>query len=176
MSAEDRAASVDEHPGPGVLLHRLASALAYAGGAVIAGVGLMSAASILGRATLGRPILGDFELVEIGTAVAGSLFLPYCQANGGHIIVDFFTLRASARSVRALDRFGALVMATTLLVVGWRTLVGCLDIARSGQTTMLMGIPIWIGYAAMLPGVAAAGLIALAEGLGLTPSERARGD
>src|SRR3972149_4273473 len=88
--------------GPGALPHPPASALAYAGGAVIAGVGLMSAASILGRATLGRPILGDFELVEIGTAVAGSPFLPYCQATGGGIIVDFFTLRAGERTVRAL--------------------------------------------------------------------------
>src|SRR3990167_8750742 len=88
----------------GPWLHRLAVALAYVGGAVIAGVGLMSAASILGRATLGRPILGDFELVEIGTAVAGSLFLPYCQATGGHIIVGFFTLRAGERPGRGLGR------------------------------------------------------------------------
>ncbi|OGK99957.1 MAG: hypothetical protein A3E31_16105 [Candidatus Rokubacteria bacterium RIFCSPHIGHO2_12_FULL_73_22] len=176
MSHGERAADPGERPDLGALLHRLAVLLAYVGGSAIAGVGLMSAASVGGRALLSRPILGDFELVEMGTAIAGSLFLPYCQATHGHVIVDFFTLRASARSVRALDRFGALVMATTLLVVGWRTLVGCLDIARSGQTTMLMGIPIWIGYAAMLPGVAAAGLIALAEGLGLTPSERARGD
>ena len=115
------------------MLHRLAALLAYLGGAVISGVGLMSAASIAGRALLGRPILGDFELVEIGTAVAGSLFLPYCQVAHGHVIVDFFTLRAGARTVRALDRFGALAMATMLLLVGWRTLVGCVDIARSGH-------------------------------------------
>ena len=51
------------------------------GGAVIAGVGLMSAASIVGRTLVRRPILGDFELVEIGTAVAGALFLPYCQVS-----------------------------------------------------------------------------------------------
>ena len=158
------------------MLHRLAVLLAYLGGAVISGVGLMSAASIAGRALLGRPILGDFELVEIGTAVAGSLFLPSCQVAHGHVIVDFFTLRAGERTVRALDRFGALAMATMLLLVGWRTLVGCVDIARSGETTMLMGVPIWVGYAAMLPGVAAAGLIALAEGLGVTPSERPPGD
>ena len=176
MSAEDRAASVDEHPGPGVLLHRLASALAYAGGAVIAGVGLMSAASILGRATLGRPILGDFELVEIGTAVAGSLFLPYCQANGGHIIVDFFTLRARERTVRALDRLSAVLMAAMFLVVAWRTVVGSVDIARSGETSMLMRVPIWIGYAAMVPGVVAAGAVALAQGLGVRTEERAPGD
>ena len=45
---------------------------------MVGGVGLMSAASIVGRTTLSRPILGDYELVEMGIAVAGSLFLPYC--------------------------------------------------------------------------------------------------
>ena len=69
---------------------------------------------------LRRPITGDFELVEIGTAIAGSLFLPYCQATGGHIVVDLFTLRANERTRDWLDRFGSLLMAIMFLAVGWR--------------------------------------------------------
>ncbi len=147
-------------------LRTLAALLAYLGGAVIAGVGLMSAVSIIGRTLLSRPIQGDFELVEIGIAVAGSLFLPYCQALRGHIIVDFFTLRARRRTIGILDRFGSLLMAVMFLAVGWRTLVGAFDIARSGETSMLMSVPIWIGYACMVPGVLLAGLIAAAQSFG----------
>lgn len=150
-------------------LHRLAVALAHAGGAVIAAVGLVSAASIVGRTVLRRPILGDFELVEIGTAIAGSLFLPYCQATRGHVIVDFFTQRARPRTVAGLDRIGALLLALTFLAVAWRTAVGGVDIAGTGETSMLMRIPIWIGYAAMVPGLLAAGLVALAQALGSGP-------
>jgi TRAP-type C4-dicarboxylate transport system permease small subunit len=156
----------------GSALQRLAVALAYLGGAVIAGVGIMSAASIAGRTLLRRPILGDFELVELGTAIAGTLFLPYCQATRGHIIVDAFTLRAGPRLLGALDRLGALLLAATFLVLAWRTGVGGLDIARSGETTMLMRVPIWIGYVAMLPGVVAAGAVALAQALGVALPER----
>lgn len=130
----------------------------------------MSAASIVGRTALGRSILGDFELVEIGIAVAGSLFLPYCQATRGHIIVDFFTLRAGPRTIGALDRFGALLMAAMFLGVGWRTIVGGVDIAASGETSMLMRVPIWVGYAAMVPGVILTGLIALAQAAGVAPA------
>lgn len=144
-------------------MHSVALVFAYLGGAVVAAVGILSAASIAGRTLLGRPILGDFELVEIGTAVAGSLFLPYCQATRGHVIVDFFTARASAAVVAGLDRAGALLMAATFLVIGWRTVVGCLDIARSGENSMLMQIPTWMGYAAIVPGVLVAGVIALAQ-------------
>jgi len=145
---------------------------AYLGGAVVSGVGLMSAVSIVRRTVLGRPILGDFELVEMGIAIAGSLFLPYCQATRGHIIVDFFTMRAGARTIGALDRFGALLMAAMLLTIGWRTVVGCVDIAGSGETSMLMRIPIWVGYASMLPGVLLAGLVALAQAAGAAPASR----
>jgi TRAP-type C4-dicarboxylate transport system permease small subunit len=145
---------------------------AYLGGAVVSGVGLMSAVSIVRRTVLGRPILGDFELVEMGIAIAGSLFLPYCQATRGHIIVDFFTMRAGSRTVGVLDRFGALLMAAMFLAVAWRTIAGGIDIAASGETSMLMRIPIWVGYAAMVPGVLLAGLIALAQAAGAAPSGR----
>jgi hypothetical protein len=63
-------------------------------------------------------------------------------------------------------------MAAMFLGVGWRTIVGGVDIAASGETSMLMRIPIWIGYAAMVPGVLLAGLIALAQAAGVEPPDR----
>jgi TRAP-type C4-dicarboxylate transport system permease small subunit len=156
----------------GSFLRQLSVVMAYLGGAVVSAVGIMSAISIIGRSTLGKPITGDFELVEIGIAVAGSLFLPYCQAVSGHIVVDFFTLRTGPRTIRLLDQFGALLMAVMLLAVGWRTAVAAADIARTGETSMLLGFPIWIGYACTVPGVIVAGIIALVQSFGLQVAER----
>jgi TRAP-type C4-dicarboxylate transport system permease small subunit len=150
----------------------LAIGFAYLGGAVVSATGIMSAISIIGRSAFSKPITGDFELVEIGIAVAGSLFLPYCQAVGGHIVVDFFTLRAGPRAIRLLDQFGALLMAIMLLAVGWRTGVAAADISRSGETSMLLGFPIWIGYACAVPGVIVAGIIALLQSFGMQIAER----
>ena len=155
-------------------MNRLAVAFAYCGGAVVAVIGIMSAVSIIGRSAIGRPITGDFELVEIGIAVAASLFLPYCQATNGHIVVDFFTQRAGVRTRLWLDRAGCLLIAVTFLVIGWRTAIGTKDIYRSGDTSMLLGFPIWLGYAATVPGVILAGLTALAQSLGILVSESMR--
>jgi TRAP-type C4-dicarboxylate transport system permease small subunit len=116
-------------------------------------------------------VTGDFELVEIGIALAGALFLPYCQAKRGHIVVDFFTLKTSPRTISYLDRFGDLLMAAVLLVVGWRTGVAAVDILRSGETSMLLGFPKWAAYAATVPGVVTAGLIALAQAVGVKLAE-----
>ena len=160
---------------PGTLgrsLNWLALASAYAGGAVIAAVGIMSAISIIGRSVIGKPITGDFELVEFGTAIAGSLFLAYCQSSYGHIVVDVFTLKVSDRTREWLDRFGSLLMAVMFFVVGWRTIVGLLDMFRNHETTMLMGVPLWIGYAGMVPGVLLAGVVALAQSFGIAMADR----
>jgi len=167
---------MDARPGSstlGVVLRKLSVLFAYAGGAIIAVIGIMSAISIIGRTVASRSILGDFELVEIGTAVAGTLFLSYCQAAGGNIFVDIFTLRLGDRTRDWLDRFGCFVMALMFFVVGWRAIAGGIDIKRAGETSMLMGFPIWIGYFGMLPGVFLAGVTALAQSFGINVSEPA---
>ena len=156
----------------GALLDRLAVLLAYGGGLIVAAVGIMSVISIVGRSALRRPIIGDFELVEIGTAIAGSLFLPYCQATYGNIAVDLFTLRAGERTRDWLDRFGSLLMAVMFFAVGWRAAVGGIGMRQSGDSSMLLAFPIWIGYFGMLPGVFAAGAVALAQSCGIVVAQR----
>jgi TRAP-type C4-dicarboxylate transport system permease small subunit len=146
-------------------LLKVATFCAYLGGVIVSAIGIMSVISIVGRSTGGKPIQGDFELVEIGTAVAGSLFLPYCQASGGHIVVDFFTLRAGPATKRWLDRLGCLLMAAMFLAVGWRAIYGAIGLYSTGETSMLMSIPTWLGYAGVVPGTLIAGLIALAQAL-----------
>lgn len=146
-------------------LRSIALLFAYLGGAVISAVALMSVASITGRTVMGRAIAGDFELVEIGIAVAASMFLPHCQTARGHIVVDFFTLRAGPRTIARLDRLGHLMMAVMLLVIAWRTGIATVDIWETGQTSMLRGFPLWLGYAAAVPGVLVAGLIAFVQSI-----------
>lgn len=155
-------------PGPlhGVL-HSLSVWFAYAGGAVIAAIGIMSAIHIIGLWLFSSPIRGDFELVEFGIAIAATLFMPYCQAMRGHIIVDFFTQGASKRTIRLFDAFGAFLVAIVLLLLGWRTGFAIFDMYRNGETTTLRELPIWIAYVGMTPGLLLAGFVALAQSLGL---------
>jgi TRAP-type C4-dicarboxylate transport system permease small subunit len=128
---------------------------------VLTAIALMSAWSIIGRAATGKPIQGDFELVQIGCAMCVGLFLPICQLRGGNIIVDFFTANTSARTRSWLDALGALTIAAMMVLMTWRTGVGMLSVKASAETSMIMGVPIWWGYAGMLPGLAVTALAAL---------------
>lgn len=139
----------------------LARAFALAGGAVLVAITGMSVVSITGRALLGTPVPGDFELVQIGCGAAIAAFLPYCQLQRGNIIVDFFTVRASPRVQGALDASGALVLALVMAVLAWRTAAGMETVRAAGEVSMIVGFPIWIGYAAIVPSLAVAALVAL---------------
>ena len=55
----------------------------------------MNAISVTGSAVFGRPFPGDFELTEMGVAVAAFSFLPYCQLTGANVTADIFTSGAS---------------------------------------------------------------------------------
>lgn len=140
----------------GRVLEGLAKLLAIVGGLALTGVALMSLYSVLMRNLVGAPIQGDFELAQAGCAVAVAAFLPFTQLRNGNIFVDFFTQKASARTKSVLDGAGALAVSLALALIAWRTGVGGLDAWRNQETTMIMGLPIWYGYALMTPSFAVA--------------------
>ena len=144
------------------LLEGIARAFALAGGALLAAITGMSVVSIAGRTMLGMPVPGDFELVQVGCAAAIAAFLPYCQLRRGNIIVDFFTTRASRRTQTKLDALGALVLAAVMAVLAWRAAAGMLSVKAAGEVSMIVGFPIWVGYAAIVPSLALASLAGIA--------------
>ena len=143
------------------VLDGLARVFAFGGGALLVALTGMSVASITGRALLGRPVPGDFELVQIACGASIAAFLPYCQLQRGNIIVDFFTVRASRGVQGALDAFGALLVALVMAALAWRTAVGMVAVRAAGEVSMIVGFPIWIGYAAIVPSLVLATLVAL---------------
>jgi TRAP-type C4-dicarboxylate transport system permease small subunit len=134
-------------------------ASATAGGVLLIGMGLMTLSSVAGRVLFSKPIQGDVEMVQLACAVALASFLPYTQWQGGNIIVDFFTARASQTARRRLDALGALLLGLVAALVFWRTGVGSLAAYENGETSMLIGIPIWIPYLLMTPGLLLTALV-----------------
>ena len=134
-------------------IHRLAAGAALLGGALLTAIALMSVASIVLRSVGMQPIQGDFELVQVGLAICVTLLLPWCELKGGNITVDFFTARMRKRWRRQLDAAGCALFALIIALVAWRTAAGAVALKAAGETTMLLGVPLWIGYALMTPGL-----------------------
>ena len=146
------------------VFRRIALWFALAGGAAACGLALLTVVSVAMRATLSQPIPGDVELMQMGIALCISLFLPWCQLQRANIIVDFFTDKLAQRPQRALDGIGSLLLALMCLLLSARTAAGALAVQEAGETTMIIGLPMWWAYAMLAPGLALTALIALWQG------------
>lgn len=138
-------------------------AWAVAGGGVLLAVMLMTVLSVAMRAVLGFPILGDFELAEMGTAIAAFAFLPYCHQAGGNVLVDVFTGAAPERVKRALAALSSLLLLALALVLLWRMALGGHDFYRYREETTNLGIPRWWAFPPILISLALLALVALAR-------------
>ena len=86
---------------------------------------------------------GDFELTQMGIAIAAFTFLPYCQISGANVTADIFTSRASPFWVSIF----ALVASVFALLFGILLLYsmygGMLSQRQYNYTTAILQVPIW---------------------------------
>lgn len=135
----------------GRIVGGLAKLMALAGGVILAALAVMSVVSIVGRAFsrvgLG-PVPGDFELIEAGCAVAIFAFLPWCQFRQGHVTVDLLANYLPRWLWATLAVIGNAAMSAIALIIGWQLWLGFLDKLAYHETSMILQMPIWWGFAA----------------------------
>ena len=110
----------------------------------------MNAASIAGRTIIGSPLVGDFELVELGCAIEISSFLPLCFLKKGNVTVDFFSARFPEQLIYGLEIFTDFLFVVVATSFSLRMTVGVQDFYKYGEETMLLQIPIWIPFIPVL--------------------------
>ena len=136
----------------GRLLFAACRWMALLGGAVFLLLVAMSIVSIVGRKLFSAPVPGDVEILQMAAAFASASFFAYCHLNGGDVKVDFFTARASAKTVHRLDALGSGLVGLFGSVMTWRALEGALSIRAAGETSMILGWPLWMAQILMVPG------------------------
>lgn len=150
----------------GSWLEKITRTLAFVGGLILALIALVTVASIIGRfflfAGLG-PIRGDYEIVEMGSAIAIFAFMPFAQFKRAHVVVDIFTMNFSQRIQSFLGFVGDVLIALASGVLLWQFWIGLggkmpygSDGLRSAlsmgskpffaETTYELSVPIWIPY------------------------------
>lgn len=147
---------------------RLVRMVALAGGVILLALATMVVVSVTLRSDLvgAAGVPGDFELVQMATAVAAFCFLPYCQLRRGNIFVDSFTLRLPARWQGSIDACWDLVYALVMALISWRLAVGARSAFVSGENTMVLQVPSWLPIslcAVLAAHVSAAALVSAAR-------------
>ena len=142
-------------------LGRLCRASALAGGAVLLAMAGMTVFSVTGRSLAGTPVAGDFELVEVGTAIAVFLFLPLAQWRRSHATVDVLAGHFPAGVRRGVQVVSDLLLAGIGALLVWRMSLGGLEMAASGETTMVLAMPRWWAFPVIVPAAALLTAVAL---------------
>ena len=142
---------VEHHYGPiGRVLDNLSRAFAICAGVTLTLMAFMSLASVIGRAAFSSPIVGDFEMVQVMSAIAVAMSLPFCQMIRGHIIVDFFTTSLPKRATDFLDLIANLLLTIGAFTFAWRMAIGMMELKANGDATMLLNFPTWYAYLPMV--------------------------
>lgn len=156
----------------GRILRKMARWLAYAGGFILTASALMTVISIIGRAFIWAglgPVRGDFELVELACVVAVFAFLPWGQINRGQVTVDVLVDAFPPRLRTAFGMLGDAAMTLASSIIAWRLWLGfgerfphgsdgLRDLLALGdkpfyvETTFILQLPVWYGYALSMIG------------------------
>ena len=128
---------------------RAVRAVALLGGALLIALSVAVVVSVTLRSdlvgTAGVP--GDFELVQMATAIAAFCFLPWCQLRRGNIFVDTFTLKLPGRWQRRIDAGWDVVYGLVMVLISWRLAVGARAAYATGENSMVLQVPSYLPIA-----------------------------
>ena len=141
---------------------------AILGGIVLIAVVMMNVLSVIGG-VVWKPFPGDFELTEIGVAVAAFAFLPYCQLTDSNVTADIFTAGASTRVVAAFKLIASIVAFLFGLLLFWRMFAGMLSQREYGYKTAIVSFQIWWAFIPILVSLA---LLAVASLITVTDTSK----
>lgn len=152
------------------LIRSLIRVWALLGGLLLIGIVLMTAYSATSNLLFNSPIAGDFEIVEMGVALAVFAFLPFCQLTKANVSVDIFTMRAGPRARVLMSLLASLVAILFAILLLWRMSIGMSDYREYEEYTAILGVPIWMAFPPILFSLfllALASLITAAESIGV---------
>ncbi|MCY1664340.1 TRAP transporter small permease [Rhizobium sp. SL86] len=127
----------------------LATALVAVGGLCLVGASVLTGLSIMGSLAV-RPIPGEIEIVEALCGLAVFAFLPFCQLRRGHVGVDLLISAFGPKAMNWTQLAGDVIITVLIGLLTWRHWVGFMDKLGNGETTPLLLIPVWWGYAIAL--------------------------
>ena len=128
---------------------KLISVWALVGGLILLSVVSLNIGSIIGGILLIH-VPGDFELTQIGVAVAVFCFLPYCQLYNHNVTADIFTFWANNKTILLLRIGGAVIALLFSILLLWRMTDGMLDQKKYDYTTAILQIPVWTAFIPIL--------------------------
>ncbi|PJG85086.1 TRAP transporter small permease [Conservatibacter flavescens] len=135
----------------GIYLFRITQGMAILGGFIFIALIMMSCYSLIDRKLGSGGVIGDIEIMQMGCAVAASLFLPFCTIMSEHLKVDFFTAKLPLSIRNKLDALADFCLFAVSLLLVWRIGLQVQDLKEYEEVSALLSFPMWIPNALIIP-------------------------
>ncbi|MGY4677924.1 TRAP transporter small permease [Pasteurella sp. P03HT] len=142
----------------GMGLFHIAKAMAILGGFLFIVLIIMSCYSLVDRKLGQGGVLGDIEIMQMGCAVAASLFLPFCTMMSEHLKVDFFTAKFPPVLRNKMDALADLLLCLVSFLLVWRIGLQSETLKEYEEVSALLSFPTWLPNIAIMPGFIVMGL------------------
>jgi TRAP-type C4-dicarboxylate transport system permease small subunit len=92
---------------------------------------------------LGRPMVGDYEIISFLGAVVIGFSLPYTSALKGHVFVDFLVEKLPGRWKAMMEISTRIISIALFLWIAWNFVVMSLDLIKSKEVTPVFRLPFY---------------------------------
>lgn len=123
------------------LFDLLCLALAWLSGLIAAFIMTVTFVGVVMRYLLRKPLMGGFEMIEIGMGLLVFCALPWMVRQGGNIRVTIFSDRFSPGVSRLADFFGQILGAVLMALIAWRIWLQGKRLLTYNEVTMELRVP-----------------------------------
>jgi len=120
-------------------LSKLMNVIAYA---ALTFIMLLTVADVVLR-FFGHPIVGTFEIVGMGGAVAIGFGIPLTSWLRAHIYVDFVIQKFPKSGMNAMNILTRVIGIALFILIGYNLLIYATDLYKSGEVSLTRQIPFY---------------------------------
>ena len=125
------------------IAEKLSKLMSVIAGAALTFIMLLTVCDVFLRYFFDRPIIGTFEIVGLGGAVAIGFALPITSWVRGHIFVDFFVVKFNKVVQGIINIITRLVSIGLFYIIGHNLIKYGYDLYKSGEVSLTRQIPFY---------------------------------
>ena len=125
------------------IAEKLSKLMSVIAGAALTFIMLLTVCDVFLRYFFDRPIIGTFEIVGLGGAVAIGFALPITSWMRGHIFVDFFVVKFPKAVQGLINIITRLVSIGLFYLIGHNLIKYGYDLYVSGEVSLTRQIPFY---------------------------------
>ena len=103
----------------------------------------LTAADVIGRYTLNRPILGSMDLTEYMLAILIAFGLAYCAIIKGNVRIELVVMLFSERTQAIINSITAIFGLGLFSLITWRSFMHMMGLLDRGATSGVLYIPVF---------------------------------